>query len=98
MTTLLKHGNFFTPPPTRWNILDLRVSLAPLSSRPELNDAPHFQIKTSQVLHFCALILFFQSGESEPLDLGAPISSLDGLRVVLERGEPVSGKGKTYLV
>uniref|UniRef100_H2TKC6 Regulator of G protein signaling 12a n=1 Tax=Takifugu rubripes TaxID=31033 RepID=H2TKC6_TAKRU len=32
------------------------------------------------------------SGETEPLDLGAPISSLDGLRVVLERGDPVSGK------
>lgn len=59
---------------------------------PKLNDAPQFQIKTSQV---CS---FFQSGESEPLDLGAPISSLDGLRVVLERGDPVSGKGKTYLV
>ncbi|XP_018551951.1 regulator of G-protein signaling 12 isoform X4 [Lates calcarifer] len=32
------------------------------------------------------------SGESEPLDLGAPISSLDGLRVVLERADPASGK------
>ncbi|CDQ62439.1 unnamed protein product [Oncorhynchus mykiss] len=33
------------------------------------------------------------SGETEPLDLGAPISSLDGLRVVLERADPVaSGK------
>uniref|UniRef100_A0A673CUY1 Regulator of G protein signaling 12a n=1 Tax=Sphaeramia orbicularis TaxID=375764 RepID=A0A673CUY1_9TELE len=28
------------------------------------------------------------SGETEPLDLGAPISSLDGLRVVLERADP----------
>uniref|UniRef100_A0A671W7D0 Regulator of G protein signaling 12a n=1 Tax=Sparus aurata TaxID=8175 RepID=A0A671W7D0_SPAAU len=35
------------------------------------------------------------SGESEPLDLGAPISSLDGLRVVLERADPASGKGNT---
>ncbi|XP_011604957.1 regulator of G-protein signaling 12-like isoform X2 [Takifugu rubripes] len=35
------------------------------------------------------------SGETEPLDLGAPISSLDGLRVVLERGDPVSGKDKS---
>ncbi|XP_036967550.1 regulator of G-protein signaling 12 isoform X1 [Acanthopagrus latus] len=35
------------------------------------------------------------SGESEPLDLGAPISSLDGLRVVLERADPASGKDKT---
>lgn len=35
----------------------------------------------------------FQSGETEPLDLGAPISSLDGLRVVLEQADPASGKG-----
>ncbi|XP_018551952.1 regulator of G-protein signaling 12 isoform X2 [Lates calcarifer] len=35
------------------------------------------------------------SGESEPLDLGAPISSLDGLRVVLERADPASGKDKS---
>ncbi|XP_049923249.1 regulator of G-protein signaling 12 isoform X1 [Epinephelus moara] len=34
------------------------------------------------------------SGETEPLDLGAPISSLDGLRVVLERTDPASGKDK----
>ncbi|TNN67865.1 Regulator of G-protein signaling 12 [Liparis tanakae] len=34
------------------------------------------------------------SGETEPLDLGAPISSLDGLRVVLERIDPASGTGK----
>lgn len=27
------------------------------------------------------------------MDLGAPISSLDGLRVVLERADPASGKG-----
>uniref|UniRef100_A0A3Q2EB30 Regulator of G-protein signaling 12-like n=1 Tax=Cyprinodon variegatus TaxID=28743 RepID=A0A3Q2EB30_CYPVA len=33
------------------------------------------------------------SGETEPLDLGAPISSLDGLRVVLEQADPCSGKG-----
>ncbi|XP_033961633.1 regulator of G-protein signaling 12 isoform X3 [Pseudochaenichthys georgianus] len=32
------------------------------------------------------------SGETEPLDLGAPISSLDGLRVVLERVDPAAGK------
>ncbi|CAB1351756.1 unnamed protein product, partial [Coregonus sp. 'balchen'] len=33
------------------------------------------------------------SGETEPLDLGAPISSLDGLRIVLERADPAtSGK------
>uniref|UniRef100_A0A087XJ87 Regulator of G protein signaling 12a n=1 Tax=Poecilia formosa TaxID=48698 RepID=A0A087XJ87_POEFO len=32
------------------------------------------------------------SGETEPLDLGAPISSLDGLRVVLEQADPCSGK------
>uniref|UniRef100_A0A3Q3KXA1 Regulator of G protein signaling 12a n=1 Tax=Mastacembelus armatus TaxID=205130 RepID=A0A3Q3KXA1_9TELE len=35
------------------------------------------------------------SGETEPLDLGAPISSLDGLRVVLERADPASGKDKS---
>uniref|UniRef100_A0A1A8K4N3 Regulator of G-protein signaling 12a n=1 Tax=Nothobranchius kuhntae TaxID=321403 RepID=A0A1A8K4N3_NOTKU len=35
------------------------------------------------------------SGETEPLDLGAPISSLDGLRVVLERAEPCSVKEKS---
>ncbi|KAM9335841.1 regulator of G-protein signaling 12-like [Symphorus nematophorus] len=35
------------------------------------------------------------SGETEPLDLGAPISSLDGLRVVLERADPGSGKDKS---
>ncbi|CAN9509668.1 unnamed protein product [Ophioblennius macclurei] len=35
------------------------------------------------------------SGETEPLDLGAPISSLDGLRVVLERADPSSGKDKS---
>uniref|UniRef100_A0A3B3V2I3 Regulator of G-protein signaling 12-like n=1 Tax=Poecilia latipinna TaxID=48699 RepID=A0A3B3V2I3_9TELE len=35
------------------------------------------------------------SGETEPLDLGAPISSLDGLRVVLERADPCSGKGES---
>uniref|UniRef100_A0A8C4GL11 Regulator of G protein signaling 12a n=1 Tax=Dicentrarchus labrax TaxID=13489 RepID=A0A8C4GL11_DICLA len=35
------------------------------------------------------------SGEAEPLDLGAPISSLDGLRVVLERADPASNKDKS---
>uniref|UniRef100_A0A3B3XBL1 Regulator of G protein signaling 12a n=1 Tax=Poecilia mexicana TaxID=48701 RepID=A0A3B3XBL1_9TELE len=35
------------------------------------------------------------SGETEPLDLGAPISSLDGLRVVLEQADPCSGKGES---
>ncbi|XP_030609557.1 regulator of G-protein signaling 12-like isoform X2 [Archocentrus centrarchus] len=35
------------------------------------------------------------SGETEPLDLGAPISSLDGLRVVLERADPCSVKDKS---
>uniref|UniRef100_A0A3B5PQJ1 Regulator of G-protein signaling 12-like n=1 Tax=Xiphophorus maculatus TaxID=8083 RepID=A0A3B5PQJ1_XIPMA len=38
------------------------------------------------------------SGETEPLDLGAPISSLDGLRVVLERADPCSGKGDALLL
>ncbi|XP_059210855.1 regulator of G-protein signaling 12 isoform X2 [Centropristis striata] len=35
------------------------------------------------------------SGETEPLDLGAPISSLDGLRVVLERSDPAAAKDKS---
>lgn len=35
-----------------------------------------------------------QSGESEPLDLGLPISNLDGLRVVLDVAEQFPGKGK----
>ncbi|XP_056156477.1 LOW QUALITY PROTEIN: regulator of G-protein signaling 12 [Lampris incognitus] len=35
------------------------------------------------------------SGETEPLDLGAPISSLDGLRVVLDRADQASGKDKS---
>lgn len=34
------------------------------------------------------------SGEKEPLDLGAPISSLDGQRVILEEKEPSRGKEK----
>ncbi|XP_022074167.2 regulator of G-protein signaling 12b isoform X1 [Acanthochromis polyacanthus] len=33
------------------------------------------------------------SGESEPLDLGLPISNLDGLRVVLDIAEHTPGKG-----
>uniref|UniRef100_A0A3B3DBD9 Regulator of G-protein signaling 12-like n=1 Tax=Oryzias melastigma TaxID=30732 RepID=A0A3B3DBD9_ORYME len=41
-------------------------------------------------LHLSDLVI----GETEPLDLGAPISSLDGLRVVLERADPCSGKGQ----
>uniref|UniRef100_A0A673IQ32 Regulator of G-protein signaling 12-like n=1 Tax=Sinocyclocheilus rhinocerous TaxID=307959 RepID=A0A673IQ32_9TELE len=36
------------------------------------------------------------SGEKEPLDLGLPISNLDGLRVVLEVGDHVPGKGKIH--
>lgn len=35
----------------------------------------------------------FQSGETEPLDLGLPISNLDGLRVVLESSEPSTSNG-----
>ncbi|XP_026214668.1 regulator of G-protein signaling 12b isoform X2 [Anabas testudineus] len=34
------------------------------------------------------------SGESEPLDLGLPISNLDGLRVVLDIAEHAAGKDK----
>ncbi|XP_072543936.1 regulator of G-protein signaling 12 [Salminus brasiliensis] len=35
------------------------------------------------------------SGETEALDLGLPISNLDGLRVVLERADPSSSKDKS---
>uniref|UniRef100_A0A3Q1MTC8 Regulator of G protein signaling 12 n=1 Tax=Bos taurus TaxID=9913 RepID=A0A3Q1MTC8_BOVIN len=35
------------------------------------------------------------SGEKEPLDLGAPISSLDGQRVILEEKDPSRGKVST---
>lgn len=51
--------------------------------------------KSSLPFLCCFLFFLIQSGETEPLDLGAPISSLDGLRVVLERAEPAPGKGKT---
>uniref|UniRef100_I3J059 Regulator of G protein signaling 12a n=1 Tax=Oreochromis niloticus TaxID=8128 RepID=I3J059_ORENI len=44
-------------------------------------------------LHLADLVAKI-SGETEPLDLGAPISSLDGLRVVLERADPCSVKGR----
>uniref|UniRef100_A0A672GLL8 Regulator of G protein signaling 12b n=1 Tax=Salarias fasciatus TaxID=181472 RepID=A0A672GLL8_SALFA len=36
------------------------------------------------------------SGESEPLDLGLPISNLDGLRVVLDIAENAPGKGMQH--
>lgn len=36
---------------------------------------------------------FPQSGELEPLDLGLPISNLDGLRVVLDAAEHAPSKG-----
>uniref|UniRef100_A0A8C1CQT0 Regulator of G protein signaling 12a n=1 Tax=Cyprinus carpio carpio TaxID=630221 RepID=A0A8C1CQT0_CYPCA len=36
------------------------------------------------------------SGETEVLDLGVPISNLDGLRVVLERADPAKG-AKTFM-
>lgn len=38
--------------------------------------------------------LGLQNGEREPLDLGAPISSLDGQRVVLEEKDPSRGRGE----
>lgn len=38
-----------------------------------------------------------QSGESEPLDLGLPISNLDGLRVVLDVAEHSPGKGEEHI-
>ncbi|KAJ8416474.1 hypothetical protein AAFF_G00357620 [Aldrovandia affinis] len=43
-----------------------------------------------QLSHLVAKI----SGEKEPLDLGLPISSLDGLRVVLDVADHTSGKEK----
>lgn len=42
--------------------------------------------------HTC--LSFLQSGELEPLDLGLPISNLDGLRVVLDKAEHTPPKGK----
>lgn len=44
--------------------------------------------------HVCVCVFFMQSGELEPLDLGLPISNLDGLRVVLDIAEHTPGKGK----
>lgn len=41
--------------------------------------------------HVCVCVM--QSGEVEPLDLGLPISNLDGLRVVLDLAENTPGKG-----
>ncbi|XP_076829434.1 regulator of G-protein signaling 12 isoform X2 [Brachyhypopomus gauderio] len=38
------------------------------------------------------------SGETEALDLGLPISNLDGLRVVLERADPSSSKEKATTI
>ncbi|KAI7810982.1 regulator of G-protein signaling 12 [Triplophysa rosa] len=38
------------------------------------------------------------SGEKEPLDLGLPISNLDGMRVVLEAADHIPGKDKQKLV
>uniref|UniRef100_A0A3P9JQP0 Regulator of G protein signaling 12b n=1 Tax=Oryzias latipes TaxID=8090 RepID=A0A3P9JQP0_ORYLA len=45
-------------------------------------------------LHLSGLVARI-SGESEPLDLGLPISNLDGLRVVLDVAENAVGKGET---
>ncbi|XP_066242930.1 regulator of G-protein signaling 12 isoform X1 [Saccopteryx leptura] len=44
-------------------------------------------------LHLSELVARL-SGEKEPLDLGAPISSLDGQRVILEEKDPSRGKDK----
>lgn len=41
-------------------------------------------------------VCFMQSGEVEPLDLGLPISNLDGLRVVLDIAEHNPAKGKEH--
>ncbi|XP_004432393.1 PREDICTED: regulator of G-protein signaling 12 isoform X1 [Ceratotherium simum simum] len=45
-------------------------------------------------LHLSELVARL-SGEKEPLDLGAPISSLDGQRVILEEKDPNRGKVST---
>nr|XP_005608990.1 regulator of G-protein signaling 12 isoform X3 [Equus caballus] len=45
-------------------------------------------------LHLSELVARL-SGEKEPLDLGAPISSLDGQRVILEERDPSRGKVST---
>ncbi|KAG7277260.1 hypothetical protein CRUP_036929, partial [Coryphaenoides rupestris] len=47
-------------------------------------------------LHLTELVARI-SGESEPLDLGLPISNLDGLRVVLDVADPTPGKDKQKL-
>ncbi|XP_037385037.2 regulator of G-protein signaling 12 isoform X2 [Talpa occidentalis] len=44
-------------------------------------------------LHLSELVARL-SGEKEPLDLGAPIASLDGQRVILEERDPSRGKEK----
>ncbi|KAM5340480.1 regulator of G-protein signaling 12 isoform 2-T2 [Glossophaga mutica] len=44
-------------------------------------------------LHLSELVARL-NGEKEPLDLGAPISSLDGQRVVLEEKDPSRGRDK----
>ncbi|CAN9509868.1 unnamed protein product [Ophioblennius macclurei] len=44
-------------------------------------------------LHLADLVARI-SGESEPLDLGLPISNLDGLRVVLDTADSAPGKDK----
>uniref|UniRef100_A0A8C6KYF2 Regulator of G protein signaling 12b n=1 Tax=Nothobranchius furzeri TaxID=105023 RepID=A0A8C6KYF2_NOTFU len=46
-------------------------------------------------LHLSDLVAHI-SGDSEPLDLGLPISNLDGLRVVLDLEENLPGKGKIH--
>ncbi|KAK0149547.1 Regulator of G-protein signaling 12 [Merluccius polli] len=47
-------------------------------------------------LHLTELVARI-SGESEPLDLGLPISNLDGLRVVLDVADQTPGKDKQKL-
>lgn len=45
-------------------------------------------------LQFVYIVM--QSGELEPLDLGLPISNLDGLRVVLDIADHAPGKGRKH--
>ena len=63
-------------------------------------DTQTVDVMTSKsYLNVCVCVCVMQSGESEPLDLGLPISNLDGLRVVLDLADSTPGKGnKCWLV
>ncbi|XP_013923189.1 PREDICTED: regulator of G-protein signaling 12, partial [Thamnophis sirtalis] len=56
------------------------------------NDDATLHFRKLRIHHHSYITNVNENGEQEPLDLGAPISSLDGQRVVLE--EKISKKGK----